>query len=138
MTSKSANLTLDAVRKASEEFSGKASDIIRQLSLAGIGLIWIFRVGPDASVRLDISLLRAAFFIFLALSFDLLQYLLGSVTWYLFLRYKEKQKTSSDTKFEAPTWINYPNFAVFGLKTFCIGIAYAVYILPYLAKKFIG
>ena len=35
-------MTLDDVKEAYEALSSKASDIIRQLALAGIALIWLF------------------------------------------------------------------------------------------------
>lgn len=68
-------------KAAYETLSGKASDIVRQLSLAGIALIWLFRAGPISSPILQGPLLRGALFIFLALSSDLLQYLVGTATW---------------------------------------------------------
>jgi hypothetical protein len=63
-------MKLGDARAAYEALSGKASDIVRQLSLAGVGLIWLFKTGTGSPATLDIHLLRAALFIFLALLFD--------------------------------------------------------------------
>lgn len=131
-----ANLTTEEVKKAYEEFSSKASDIIRQLSLAGIALVWIFKTGTDTTAVLQPQLRQAAFFIFIALVCDLFQYLTGAGIWFFYFRIKEKQHTSPTTKFEAPVWINWPVNSLFILKALFMIIAYVGYILPYLFYTF--
>jgi len=135
--SKAANLTTTEVKAAYEALSGKASEIVRQLSLAGVALIWIFKTGTASSPVLEVQLLRAALFIFLALSLDLLQYLLGTLTWHRYFLYKEKQETPPTAKFEAPSWINWPTWTLFWLKAACMLAAYS-FILPFLWGKFVG
>ena len=135
--SKAANLTTADVKEAYEALSGKASEIIRQLSLAGIALIWIFKTGTPSSPILEIQLLRAALFIFVALSLDLLQYLTGTLTWHRYFLYKEKQGTLPTAKFEAPRWINWPTWTLFWLKAASMLFAYLL-ILPFLWGKFVG
>jgi len=93
---------LDDVKNAYETLSGIASQIVRQLSLAGIGLIWLFNIGSGAKPALPHPLLQGALFIFLALFFDLLQYLLGTFTWFLYFRKKERAGTPPDREFLAP------------------------------------
>ncbi|MGA2754572.1 MAG: hypothetical protein ABSE53_12480 [Terracidiphilus sp.] len=132
-----ANLTLDKVREAYEGLSGKASDIVRSLSLAGIALIWLFKAGTPSSPVLEPALLKAAFFIFLALSLDLLQYLVGTFTWHSYFLKKEREKTPPDSKFNAPKWINWPTWTLFWLKAAAMFVAYS-YILPFLYQKFIA
>jgi hypothetical protein len=77
-------MQLGDARSTYETLSGKASDIARQLSLAGIAIIWLFRVGSDKAPMIDRNLLRAALFIFLALFFDFLQYFVGTIIWFLY------------------------------------------------------
>lgn len=137
MNKSAASLTIDKVKDAYETLSGKASDIIRQLSLAGIALVWLFKVGTASSPVLEPQLLRAAFFIFIALSLDLLQYLVGTFTWHRYFLYKEGKKTGPDTKFDAPRWINWPTWTLFWLKAISMSIAYS-YILPFLYQKFVA
>jgi len=55
-------MKLEDVRQAYEDLSGKASDIVRQLSLAGLALVWLFHAGSDKTLTLDKILLRAAIF----------------------------------------------------------------------------
>jgi hypothetical protein len=129
-------MKLEDARAAYEALSGKASDIIRQISLAGVGLIWIFKSGTGASLSLDPPLLKAAFFIFLSLLFDFLQYLLGTAIWFAYFRYKEKQGTKESADFLAPPALNWPTWGLFYLKSAMMLIAYGCYIIPYLASKF--
>jgi hypothetical protein len=129
-------MTLEDVRTAYETLSGKASDIVRQISLAGVGLIWIFKSGTSTSLSLEPPLLKAAFFIFLALIFDFLQYLLGTTIWFAYFRHKEKQGTKGGIEFLAPPQLNWPTWAIFYLKSAMMLIAYGCYIIPFLASKF--
>ena len=39
-------------RQTYYDYSGKASDIARQLSFAGIAIIWIFKIQKDTSIEL--------------------------------------------------------------------------------------
>ena len=100
-------------RDGYESFSSKASDIARQISLAGVGLIWIFKSGTGTSLSLNPSLLKAAFFIFLALLFDFMQYIIGATIWFLFFRYKEKKGTVETDEFLAPEQLNWPIWGLF-------------------------
>jgi hypothetical protein len=127
---------LDDVKNAYETLSGTASQIIRQLSLAGIGLIWLFNVGTGARPALPHALLQGALFIFLALFFDLLQYLVGTFTWFIYFRKKERAGTPEDEEFLAPVWINWPTWFLFIVKAACMLVAYLGFILPFLFTTF--
>jgi hypothetical protein len=127
---------LDDVKNAYETLSGIASQIIRQLSLAGIGLIWLFNVGTGAKPALPHALLQGALFIFLALFFDLLQYLVGTFTWFIYFRKKERAGTPEDEEFLAPAWINWPTWFLFIVKAACMLVAYLGFILPFLFTTF--
>ena len=129
-------MNLEDVRTAYETLSGKASDIVRQLSLAGIGLIWVFKSGAGPSLSVDPPLLKAALFIFLALSLDFLQYVLGTTIWFIYFRYKEGLVTKKDDEFKAPTWLNWPTWGIFYLKSAAMLVAYGCYIIPFLVSKF--
>jgi hypothetical protein len=128
-------MKLEDVRAAYETLSGKASDIVRQISLAGVGIVWIFKSAGNTP-SLEGPLVKASFFIFLALLFDFLQYLLGTTIWFLYFRYKEKKGTKEDAEFLAPSQLNWPTWALFYLKSAMMLIAYACYILPFLALRF--
>ena len=129
-------MKLDDVKNAYESLSGIASSIVRQLSLAGIGLIWLFNIGTGAKPALPHPLLQGALFIFLALFFDLLQYLVGTFTWFLYFRKKERAGTPPDKDFLAPAWINWPTWFLFSVKAACMLVAYLGFILPFLFVTF--
>ena len=129
-------MKLEDARGAYQDLSAKASDIVRQISLAGVGLIWIFKSGSGTSLLLDPPLLKAAFFIFLSLLFDFLQYLLGTAIWFAYFRHKERQGTKEGAEFLAPPQLNWPTWALFYLKSAMMLIAYGCYIIPFLASLF--
>jgi hypothetical protein len=128
-------VNLEDARAAYEALSGKASDIVRQISLAGVGLIWVFKSGTGSSLSLDPPLLKAAFFIFLSLLFDFLQYVLGTTIWFAYFRLKEKQGKKKDDEFLAPKQLNWPAWGLFYLKVATMLVAYGCYIIPFLACK---
>lgn len=119
-------------RDGYESFSSKASDIVRQISLAGVGLIWIFKSGTGTALSLNPGLLKAAFFIFLALLLDFMQYIVGATIWFLYYRYKEKKGTAETDEFLAPEQLNWPIWGLFYIKCVMMLIAYACYIIPFL------
>jgi hypothetical protein len=129
-------VTLADARGAYEVLSGKVSDIVRQMSLAGVGLVWIFKGGTAAQFFLDPVLFKAALFIFLALLLDFLQYFFGTVIWYVYFRYKETHGTTATDDFLAPVQLNWPMWLFFYLKAAAMLVAYVCYIIPFLFSKF--
>lgn len=110
--------------------SGKASDINRQLALAGVAFVWIFSGGNTSTgVKLHIpdDLLRVGLILVVALALDLLQYVWGAASWGIFRRRHEKrirQKLESDN-FLAPSWMNWPTLFFFWTKLIAVVVAYA-------------
>jgi hypothetical protein len=108
--------------------SGKTSDLIRQVGLAGIAIIWIFK---SQALQIPQPLIRPLWLIALGLVFDLLQYSVGTLVWGVYQRRKELNKTKEDEEFKAPRWFNWPGISFFVLKVCSIGIAY-YYIISFL------
>jgi hypothetical protein len=129
-------MTLDDARSAYEALSGKASDIMRQLGLAGIALIWLFRVDTPKGPTLDSGLLRGAVFVFSAVICDFLQYAIGATIWFRYFRHEENQGRDDDAQFKAPAWLNWPTWTLFFLKVAAVLVAYFGYIIPYLVGRF--
>jgi hypothetical protein len=129
-------MNLEDAKLAYETLSGKASDIVRQISLAGVGIIWIFKSGNGNPLSLERPLLRAGFFIFVALLLDFLQYVLGTTIWVLYFRHRERKGTKQSDDFLAPTQLNWPTWTLFYVKCLAMLIAYSCYIIPFLASKF--
>lgn len=108
------------------EFSGKASDVARNLSFAGIALIWIFKVAGDPVPKIPKDLVLPAALLALTLAFDLLQYISATLIWGVFQWYHERKlnDTSKDPDLDAPTFLKWPQFIFFVLKLCTIILAY--------------
>lgn len=115
-------------------FTGKLSDISRQLSLAGIAIIWIFKSTIKDKIILDASLKYAAIFIILGLAADLLQYTYQSITWSVFYHNKKRNGNNDDDIISSPEYLNYTSWILFGAKIILLIIAY-IMILIFLNSK---
>jgi len=113
-------------------FSGKASDLCRQLAFAGIALIWVFRANGLNGPTLPDTLTWPAALIVLALTFDLAHYLVASCIWRWFYRTKEKAKVSEsdDTIYHDPA-LETPIWLLFIFKIAAVAAAYC-FLLAYL------
>jgi hypothetical protein len=134
-------MNLGDIKTAYEDLSSKASDIVRQLSLAGIALVWVLKstslpLGSRTSYALPPQLMRAALCVVLALTLDLLQYLIGTSIWFIYFRYKERRGISAEEQFNAPTSLNWPAWCLFYSKTVFLMIAYVKYLIPFLWTTF--
>jgi len=109
--------------------SGKTSELVRQLALAGIAVIWLFKYEVIGVTKVPADLLLPLMLIVLGLALDLLQYTVATVVWGVFHRMKERSGVSEDADFTAPPKINWPAIALFWLKVTSIAIAYVLLLL---------
>lgn len=105
-------------------FSGKASDVARQLAFAGIALIWIFKTDSTGAMALPQATLGSAIAFVFALSLDLLQYLFAALIWSLFSRYHETKGIKDEDDLQAPSYFNWPTLGCFWLKSVSVVIGY--------------
>ena len=123
--------------------STKASDVCRQLALAGLAVVWIFKtdsadrgvgnLGDKISVPGQLGL--AAFLMMVILGFDFLQYAYASLAWGIFNRLRENDpRVAIDTEFTAPPKMNWPTIAFFWAKLAALLAGYAV-LLDYLGRR---
>jgi hypothetical protein len=113
-------------------YSGKTSDLVRQLGLAGIAVIWIFKYDAQGVPKIPQALLPPLILIVLGLALDLLQYAVATSIWGIFQRRKEVSGVTDDVDFLAPKQFNWPTIGLFVLKVASIIAAY-VYLLRHLA-----
>jgi hypothetical protein len=106
-------------------YSGKTSDIIRQMALAGVALAWMFKREVNGTPVIPTSLMAPTFLVVLTLVFDFAQYVSGTIAWGTYNRHKE-QKVGEETEFLAPAAINWPSLAFFVLKTSSLVLAYVL------------
>lgn len=126
--SKPATLTPEEALENYYYFTGKASDVIRQLGLAAIALVWLFKVDVAGRPQLPNLLFVAAYWAVVSLALDLLQYLYGAAAWGIFHGIKERAGIS---EFEAPRPINWLTIVFFWGKAISMIMSYA-YILRHL------
>ena len=127
-------MRLSDVQQAYDYFSGKASELARQLSFAGIAVIWVFRREGLETTQIPNALILPGLFFCLALACDLLHYVAGTVAWGTFHRLREKKitKDAHDPVVTAPQYINWPQNVFFTAKLISVGVGYAL-LLRFLA-----
>lgn len=126
-------ITVEQGFKDRDYVSGRLSDICRQLGFAGLAIIWLFKTGREPEQVIPLTLVLPGFLLVLALSFDLLQYLSGSLVLEYFT---SKAQKARKTSFDAPKWMNLPSRIFFYGKTALIAISY-VYLLGFLGLTLI-
>lgn len=119
-----------------EEASSKVSDLARQMALAGIAIIWIFRQSDTTEPRICRELLPPLISFVATLSFDILQYIYKTIVWAIFFRVKEKKigKKDADPLMQAKPIMNLPTWILFSLKVISLLIGY-ILIFSYLFDK---
>ena len=127
-------MKLSDYRETYYEFSGKLSDVSRQLSFAGIALIWLFKLDSTPVPKVPDELLLPTITLSLALAFDLLQYVSASIVWGIFQWYKEKQLTdlTENPELKSPSILKWPQFTFFALKIMSVILSYYL-LLKYLS-----
>lgn len=116
-------MDLKDARENYNYFSAQASTVVRQLSFAGIAIIWIFSgSGEPVDVVVPQDLLVPGLLLVAALASDLLQYVAGALPWGVYQRWRE-WKDKPDP-FVAPRQINWPGNTFFGLKLLTASVAY--------------
>jgi hypothetical protein len=110
------------------EFSGKASDVARNLAFAGIALIWLFRIENEPTPRIPPQLLPPLTLLAMSLGLDLLQYISATCVWGIFQWHHERtlKDKSQDPQLAASTWLKLPQFGFFALKLISVLAAYAL------------
>lgn len=126
-------MNLASIHQTYYDYSGKASDIARQLCFAGIALIWIFKRDQGAPLDVPKLLLIPAGLFVLALALDILQYILASVIWSFYARCLEGRGTPEDQDIDVPMWFNWPTLICFWFKIVFVLLAYFI-ILQYISS----
>jgi hypothetical protein len=114
-------------------YSGKTSDIVRQLGLAGIAVVWLFKQEVGGAPKVSEPLLLPLALIVLGLALDLLHYAVATAIWGSYQRLKERGGVGEDDEFKAPRQLNWPGLTFFWLKVVAIATAYVV-LLTHLAR----
>ncbi len=119
-------MKLEDYLQAYQEFSGKTSDVNRQLSFAGIAVIWVFGGNAGAHPVLVAGFVLPAIAFVASLALDLLQYLIASVMWKVFHRIHEKKGSRPNEELKAPTWLSHVLEVFFYLKVVFVIAGYVI------------
>ena len=127
-------MLLKGYRETFYTYSGKASDVCRQLAFAAIAIIWLFKTDAGGKLTIPSDLVLLGSLVVLSLVLDLVQYCLASIIWYLFYRHHEKRKTPEAQEIQHSEWLDRPLQIVFWLKVIAVMTAYSL-ILSFLVGK---
>lgn len=99
--------TIDDYKSDYYYFTGKASDINRNLALGGIAIIWIFKTTALGEPTIPKELLFPLIALVISLALDLFQYIAGGIIWFIFYKYKEHQIKNNKIKADADIKAHY-------------------------------
>jgi hypothetical protein len=131
-------MRLSDYKEAYYKFSEKASDVSRQLSFAGVAVIWVFRLQSDSGDKIPTELVYPTVFLVLSLALDLLQYIVATASWGIFHRFHENKlkKATDNPELDAPRWVNWFPLITFWSKLTSVVIAYW-FLLTFLMKELV-
>jgi hypothetical protein len=119
------------------EFSGKASDLSRQLAFAAIALIWLFKKDVGGQPTLPRELILPGILVVASLTLEMLQYCVASIIWRTFYRRKEEAGVGENVEIEHSEWLERPITLLFAAKIVCVVAAY-IAIFIFLIKTLLG
>lgn len=116
-------MRLEDARNAYYDYSGKLSNINRQLALSGIAIVWFF-IQPKNNVDFNFGAFKWAFIFFSAALFlDLVHYAIATASWGIYHRFKET-RIKPGIEFKAPKYINWIPIGALMFKVACTVIGY--------------
>ena len=129
------NMKLSEINKIGKESTKVASDIVRQLSLAGVGIIWLFKSSDDSDILFSPILVFPLLFLALALFCDLIQYIIAGNIWRNFVKDSQALKTPSnqDPDVDIPDAKSKPIYFFYYSKIVLMFCAYII-IITHLVK----
>lgn len=117
-------MKLHEIRTAYEGYSGKLSNVNRQLAYAGIALIWIFRISNNGKTTIPDGMLIPVLLFVISFLLDILQLLFQSLFWYFYYFYKRCKKFKENSEVNEPEWPNLFFWLLLVLKVIALIAAY--------------
>jgi hypothetical protein len=125
------NLRLADAQDNYHYHTGKASDVGRQLALAGIAVVWIVLtagVGDGLPISVsdwDMPLMLLLLFA-TVLALDVLHYVYAGAAWGIYQFRQRTKWNESETIEEAPGFINWITIGLYAIKLLLLGATYAL------------
>ncbi len=128
-------MKLEQYKKEAHEFQSLASGLVRQLALAGIALIWIFKIDKPVDHLIPNECYCPLLLFVLTLGFDFLQYFIPSIIWMNFFRRQEKiHKGNVAINIKAKEIYSVPGYFFYWGKVILLFIGYILIIKHLLGK----
>ena len=122
-------MKLSGFRETADYYTGKVSEINRQLAFVGIAVVWIFKRIENNIIHIPDELILPLLLFTITLFFDLLHYILGSIIWSVFHRNQERKHKNEDDEVLAKVQLTYPIYLIWGLKLLTNLIGYLCLII---------
>jgi hypothetical protein len=121
-------VTLKEARDSYGYSSGKLSDVVRQLSFAGIAVVWMFKTGTGG-IPFDARLVWPLKFLVSSLALDLLHYAYAALAWGRFAHMREKDGVKDADEVFPDESINWISLVFFWSKAFLCVVAYVLLLI---------
>ena len=130
-------MKIQEILDAHYEASATTSELSRNLSFAGIAVIWVLKVGEQTGgISYAPALILPLFFFVFSLASDLFQYVYKTIIWGILNKiYWEKFK-DNEHDVDVSEWVNTPTNILFLVKIVSVGVGY-VTLLLYLGKHMV-
>jgi hypothetical protein len=122
------------VRDEYHLFTGKLSDITRQLSLAGIAVVWVFKITQGEDTVLPTTLFRVSLCLVGALAAEALQYASAAIAYGVYNWQLARRGVELDAQVERHGALNLLPLIFFVLKIVALTAGYAL-LLTFLLDK---
>jgi hypothetical protein len=133
VTRKKISLTVKEGYDRSGEASDKSSEINRQLELAGIAIIWVFKTESGGKQIVPDELFLPGLLLIIGLTLDLLQYVVKSEIWRIVTR---RNEVAGVNEFTVSERVNYPGDILYWAKIIMTIAAYVLLIRFLLVRLF--
>jgi hypothetical protein len=119
-------MKLQEAKEAFYDSTEKLSENIRKLVLAGVAIIWIFKVADKTAAGIIFSpaLLPPLAAFVLSLVLDIGQYLYQGTAWWLYYRRMHKKGIGDDDEISPSGSLNLITFVLFYMKVFCCAFGF--------------
>lgn len=121
-------MKLEEIRKGYEETSGTFSSSVRNLSISGIAIAWLFMTKESVSDKSMLLLIALGLFV-LTLFIDLIQNFSLSIIWYCFYKKKIEEGVKEDDEANEPEEDNRLAWILYVVKFVTLLIGYIFFII---------
>lgn len=129
--------TLEELKNDFYEFSRKTSENVRQLALAGVAIIWIFKIEVGGKIAIPNQLIDSLKFFIYTLSTDFLHAFIPSIIYGVYQTYLKSKGKQDKEAVHFPSYLTIPAWTFYILKIVFLLFAYIhilIYIKHYLEK----